>query len=149
MPTISPASLADVSQLADLLAMLYAQEAEFTFDRQTQERGLRLIVQTPAAGQILVARKDSRAVGMVSLLFTLSTAEGGPACWLEDLIVHPDFRGAGLGSRLVAQAIEFARGQGCLRISLLTDRTNEAAQRLYRRHGFVDSPMAPLRLRLS
>lgn len=129
--------------------MLYAQEAEFTFDRQTQERGLRLIVQTPAAGQIFVARKDSLAVGMVSLLFTISTAEGGPACWLEDLIVHSDFRGAGLGSRLVAQAIEFARSQGCLRISLLTDRTNEAAQRFYRRHGFVDSPMAPLRLRLS
>jgi GNAT superfamily N-acetyltransferase len=149
MPMISSATSADIPQLADLLALLYAQEAEFTFDREKQARGLRLIVETPACGQIFVARSDGRAVGMVNLLFTVSTAEGGPACWLEDVVVHPDHRGAGLGARLVGHAIEVARSRGYLRISLLTDQTNEAAQRFYSRHGFVASPMTPLRLRLS
>jgi ribosomal protein S18 acetylase RimI-like enzyme len=35
-----------------------------------------------------------------------------------------------------------------LRITLLTDMQNERAQAMYRRAGFVGSPMRPMRLRL-
>ncbi|MFO0900284.1 MAG: GNAT family N-acetyltransferase [Pirellulales bacterium] len=148
MTTISAATPADVPALADLLAVLYAQEAEFIFERTTQERGLRLILAAPALGQIFVARDEERLLGMVNLLFTISTAEGAPACWLEDVVVRPESRGVGIGGQLVEHAIDYARRHGFRRISLLTDRTNEAAQRFYARHGFVSSPMAPLRLRL-
>jgi GNAT superfamily N-acetyltransferase len=148
MTTISAATPADVPALADLLAVLYALEEEFTFDRETQQHGLQLILESPALGQMFVARDDERIVGMVNLLFTISTAEGGPACWLEDVVVRPESRGLGIGGQLVEHAIDYARRHGCRRISLLTDRTNEAAQRFYARHGFESSPMTPLRLRL-
>jgi ribosomal protein S18 acetylase RimI-like enzyme len=41
-----------------------------------------------------------------------------------------------------------ARAEGVLRITLLTDMQNERAQAMYRRAGFVGSPMKPMRLKL-
>jgi GNAT superfamily N-acetyltransferase len=111
-------------------------------------RGLRRIVEAPERGRIFVARIDGEIVGMVSLLFTISTAEGEPVCWLEDMVVRPEQRGKGLGSRLLQYAVHYAKANGFVRITLLTDRTNENAVRLYQRHGFRTSEMTPLRLYL-
>ncbi len=152
MPTIEPATLADVDQLADLLVVLFSQEAELTPDRAKQLRGLQTIIASPEVGQIFVARDGGRVeggvLGMVSLLRTISTAEGGPVCWLEDMVVRPDARAAGLGSRLLQHAIDYARSNGFKRITLLTDGDNEEARRFYQRHGFQLSAMATLRLNL-
>jgi ribosomal protein S18 acetylase RimI-like enzyme len=82
---------------------------------------------------------------MVNLLVTVSTAEGGPAAWLEDMVVSPARRGEGIGKELLEAATEFASLRGATRITLLTDRGNEAAQRFYRRHGFRESAMVPMR----
>jgi GNAT superfamily N-acetyltransferase len=148
MLTIAPATLADLAPLAELLAVLFAQEAEFTPDRARQERALAMIIGAPQLGTILVARAGDQVLAMVSLLYTVSTAEGGRVCWLEDLVVRPPHRGQGIGARLLGQAIAVARAQGCTRISLLTDRVNEGARRFYARHGFAESPMLALRLRI-
>ncbi|MGO9484839.1 MAG: GNAT family N-acetyltransferase [Rhodomicrobium sp.] len=148
MESIECAKLDDVAALAGLLAILFAQEADFAGDRSKQERALRLIIANPETGAIFIARNGSVAVGMVSLLFTVSTAQGGPACWLEDMVLHPDWRGGGLGTQLLQHAIDWARGRGFTRISLLTDKTNEGAIRFYRRQGFVESAMTVLRLPL-
>ena len=40
------------------------------------------------------------------------------------------------------------RAEGVLRITLLTDLVNDTALGLYRKHGFVDSSMQPMRLHL-
>ena len=107
------------------------------------------IIQNPDVGQILIVRQAGKAVGMVSLLYTVSTALGGRVTLLEDMVVTPDTRGQGVGAQLLAQAIALAKANGCLRITLLTDAVNEAAQRFYQRQGFVVSPMMPLRLVLA
>jgi GNAT superfamily N-acetyltransferase len=149
MATIDSATVDDIPFLAGLLADLFTQEADFRPDREKQERGLRLILDSPGLGTIFVARDGGEVVGMVSLLFTISTAEGEAACWLEDLVVRPGRRGGGLGSRLLEHAIDFAKEHGFPRLTLLTDRSNEGAIRLYERHGFQRSAMIPLRLPLS
>jgi ribosomal protein S18 acetylase RimI-like enzyme len=138
----------DLPQLVELLGILFSQEAEFTPDPQKQARGLRLILEDPASGWTCVAREGARVVGMVSVLRTVSTAEGGPAGLLEDLVVRPECRGRGVGLRLLAYAIEQARADGLLRLTLLTDAANARAQRLYERAGFRLSGMRPMRLSL-
>lgn len=147
--SISVAELADVPALCDLLAVLFAQEAEFTPDHAVQRAGLTLIVQHPDAGRIFVARDATGVVGMVSLLDTLSTALGGRVGLLEDLVVAPGRRGRGIGSSLLEHALAFARDNGLLRVTLLTDADNEAAHRFYARHGFRTSRMIPLRCLLT
>ena len=83
---------------------------------------------------------------MVSVQRVISTAEGGAAGLLEDLVVRPGSRGAGIGAALLAFAIARSRAEGLLRLTLLTDGSNRRAQALYRRAGFVASPMRPMRL---
>lgn len=143
------ATLADIDRLSELLTMLFTQEADFRPDPEKQRVGLERIIADSRAGHILVLRQDGEVVGMVNLLYTVSTALGGTVAILEDMIVHPDQRGSGAGSCLLQGAIAFARHQGCLRITLLTDLDNSGAIRFYQRHGFSRSAMTPLRLSLS
>lgn len=149
MLTINAATHADVQQLNDLLSLLFTQEADFKPDAEKQQRGLRLILDSPQAGIIFAAREGGAVIGMVSLLFTISTAEGGPACWLEDMVVGPEHRGSGLGSRLLEHAVAHARANGFSRITLLTDKMNAGAIRFYQRQGFTPSAMTALRLKLT
>jgi GNAT superfamily N-acetyltransferase len=145
---IQRATGADILQLVELLNILFTQEADFRPDGEKQLRGLRMILDFPERGRIFVARVDEQVVGMVSLLFTVSTAEGAPACWLEDMVIRPEHRRNGLGSRLLQHAVQEAKADGFARITLLTDRDNASAIRFYRRHGFQPSEMVPLRLHL-
>ncbi len=148
MESIECAKLDGAAALAGLLDILFTQEADFAADRSKQERALRIVIEKPETGVIFVARRDSVPIGMLSLLFTVNTAEGGPACWLEDMVLHPDWRGSGLGTRLLQYAVDWASNRGFARISLLTDKTNEDAIRFYRRLGFAESAMTVLRLSL-
>ncbi|WP_324697923.1 GNAT family N-acetyltransferase [Candidatus Thiothrix phosphatis] len=148
MMTIGFATQADIPELCGLLDLLFTQEAEFQPDRDAQQRGLAAIVGNPAVGHILVARQDDETVGMVNLLYTVSTALGGKVAVLEDMVIAPQVRRQGVGKQLLAAAVGHARGQGCLRITLLTDTNNQAAQALYRRLGFAASGMLPMRLML-
>ena len=142
------ATAKDLPQLVDLLGHLFEQEAEFQVDPAKQKRALEAILANPAIGRLFVARENRRPVAMASLLYTISTAEGGKAAWFEDLVVHPDERKRGIGEALLKHVIEEARAEGITRITLLTDMQNERAQAMYRRVGFVGSPMKPMRLKI-
>ena len=138
----------DLPQLVELLGQLFEQEAEFTPNAAKQEAALKLIFSNPSYGKLFVAKDGSRVVAMASLLFTVSTAEGGKAALFEDLVVRPDHRKQGIGARLLEYVIAQARAEGVLRLTLLTDMQNERAQVLYRKLGFVGSPMKPMRLKI-
>jgi len=148
MSQISPATLDDLPQLADLLNELFRMEPDFKPNRDKQLRGLRQIIEQPAIGRILVARDGGDLLGMVNLLFTISTAEGGPVAVLEDLVVGARHRGNGIGTELLNAAVALAREQGLSRITLLTNHDNASAQRLYQKHGFQPSHMVAMRLHL-
>jgi GNAT superfamily N-acetyltransferase len=144
---IEAAQARDIDQLVELLGILFAQEADFVPDARRQRRALQHILADPSVGRVYVAREAARVVGMCSLLYTVSTAEGGKAAWLEDVVVRPECRGRGIGSSLVEYALAQARAEGVLRVSVLTDVGNDRAQVLYRRAGFAPSAMRPMRLR--
>ena len=60
----------------------------------------------------------------------------GPAGALYDIIVDPDFRGRGLGRRLLDAILEDLRSRGTPRVVLSTATENVPAQRLFERAGF-------------
>ena len=142
---IEPATLDDLPQLADLLYDLFSQEVDFIPNKEKQWRGLRLILEQPNRGRIFVLRGGERIIGMINLLITFSTAEGGFVLILEDLVVHRDHRGQGYGGRLLEHALGYARAKDFLRITLLTDKLEEGARSFYERHGFRQSGMVPMR----
>jgi ribosomal protein S18 acetylase RimI-like enzyme len=146
---VEKATTSDIPALVSLLSTLFSQEAEFTPNAEAQQRGLEAIIGNPEAGAVLVARQGDQIVGMVNLLFTISTALGERVALLEDMVVSPADRGKGIGTKLLSEAISFARLRGCKRITLLTDRSNESAQRFYSKQGIVLSGMVPMRLSLA
>lgn len=145
---IEPATLEDLPRLVDLTMALFELEEDFTPDRRKQERGLRSVLEQPNRGRIFVARTDYEIIGMVNVLFTISTAMGGFVVLLEDVIVHPEFRRQGYGSQLVDYVVDFARRKDFKRITLLTDKISDESQRFFARMGFHYSHMIPMRLNL-
>jgi len=143
---LRPATAQDIPELCRLLALLFSQEADFTPDPARQARALDLILARPEVGRLFCVDTGGHLAGMVSILFTVSTAEGGRAAWLEDMVIDPAARNQGLGRDLLEFAIAEARRAGCSRITLLTDEDNLAAQRFYTRSGFKPSRMRPFRL---
>jgi len=138
----------ELPQLVALLTILCSEESEFAPDYEKQTRALEKILSDESVGTIYVARDEGQVVAMASLLYTVSTAEGGTAALFEDLVVQPTHRGQGIATALAGFAIAEARSRGVLRLTLLTDMQNERAQELYRRLGFIDSSMKPMRLKL-
>ena len=139
----------ELPQLVALLGILFSQESEFAPDDAKQARALEKILSDETVGRIYVAREEGKVVAMATLLYTISTAEGGMAALLEDVIVQPGRRGRGVGSALLRHLLAEARKQGARRVTLLTDAHNERAQRLYSKLGFKRSAMTAMRLRWS
>ncbi|MGZ5553448.1 MAG: hypothetical protein ACXWHF_07395 [Chthoniobacterales bacterium] len=88
---IEPATFEDLDELSGLLGELFEEESDFRPDKEKQLRGLRLIFEQPNRGRVFVLRRDRTIVGMINLLFTISTAEGGFVILLEDLVIHKSF----------------------------------------------------------
>ncbi|NOV01912.1 GNAT family N-acetyltransferase [Paenibacillus planticolens] len=61
----------------------------------------------PESGQLLVLLNHDYVIGMVNMLFTISTAEGGKAIILEDYILSESERGEGYGSFFMQKIINF------------------------------------------
>jgi ribosomal-protein-alanine N-acetyltransferase len=58
---------------------------------------------------------------------------------INNLAVHPDLRGRGLGTALLARVLEEAERLGAPSATLEVRRSNTAARRLYERAGFCVS----------
>src|SRR6476660_1062639 len=106
---IEPAIAEDLDELSSLLGELFSEESDFRPNKEKQLRGLRLIFEQPNRGRVFVLRRDHSIVGMINLLFTISTAEGGFVILLEDLVIHKSFSDHGYGSKLLENAVDFAK----------------------------------------
>ena len=145
---VEAASLEDLPEMVQLLMELFETEGDFEPHYEKQEQGLRLILEQPSRGRILVLRGETALIGMANLLFTISTAEGGLVVILEDLVIHPAHRRQGYGTQLLNAVIDFAKQKNFKRITLLTDKISEESQRFFAQHDFGVSAMIPMRLRL-
>mgnify|MGYP000170973709 CR=1 FL=1 len=144
-PRLETATIEDLPALVDLVMELFRVQGDFNPDAAAQERGLALILEQPSRGRIFVIRNGHRLIGMVNLLFTISTAMGGFVIQMEDVIIHPDHRGQGFGSRLLEHVIEFAEAKDFKRITLLTDKISAESQNFFRKYDFDYSNMIPMK----
>lgn len=142
--SIRPAEAGDLEHLVDLLRQLFAIEEDFQVDAARQRRGLAMMLSNPR-GLILVAERDGRVIGMCSGQLLISTAEGGPALLMEDVIVDENFRGGGIGRLLVSAMAQWAADQGAYRLQLLADQTNGEALAFYERLGWKTTNLICLR----
>lgn len=142
--SVRPAGPGDVDGMVGLLEALFAIEADFAFDAAKQGAGLKLLLESGRAC-VLIAERQGRTVGMVTLQTVISTAEGGRVGWVEDLVVAKDCRGFGIGRQLLEHLETWAMRNGLSRLQLLADRNNEPALGFYERLGWAETALIALR----
>jgi len=144
--SIRPAKEDDIPLICDLLSELFSIEADFIADREKQARGLGLLLHDSSGSSlIVVAERDEKVIGVCSVQTLISTAEGGPVGLLEDLIVQKQYRGNGIGSRLLARIYSWCMTKNISRLQLLRDSENKNAQAFYDLNGWSSTSLVCMR----
>jgi len=133
----------DVDAILRFHCDTYASEFGFdpTFETHVAAP-LSAFAETHSSRQRLwIAESNARMVGCVAILE--ADARSAQLRWF---LVAPEARGAGLGRRLLTEAVSFSRSQDYARIFLWTVSVLHAAARLYRSLGFEIVEAKPERL---
>lgn len=142
--TIRQGTRQDIPALAALLRLLFSIEADFAVDEERQRQGLELLLASPT-DRVVVAAVDQQVVGMCSGQLIISTAEGGRALLVEDVVVDKKWQGQGIGKALMDSIAWWAAANGAGRMQLLADRNNAAALRFYEKEGWGQTQLICLR----
>lgn len=88
----------------------------------------------------LIAEQDGTPAGFAFYFFDYSTWLGRPGIYLEDIFVHPEFRGLGIGKALLQRVAAIAVEKGCARLKWQVLDWNTPAIDFYRAMGaeFMD-----------
>ena len=84
---------------------------------------------------IIGADVDGELVGKIELYLGWKSTSGRFGI-IRRFVIHPDWRGRGVGHRLLAAAEAEARNAGCAFLELSVDEENAGARRLYGSDGF-------------
>jgi GNAT superfamily N-acetyltransferase len=87
--------------------------------------------------EVMFACLDGREVGFALFFHNFSTFLGKPGIYLEDLFVRPEFRGRGVGKRLLAWLAGTALERGCGRLEWAVLDWNEPSIGFYKGLGAV------------
>lgn len=107
------------------------------FDRSKRDALITGLQNMPTT-RVYLAYTQGHLAGMVIGFVGFSTFVAKPLFNLHDVVVLDEFRGLGVGRRLMEAVIADARSEGCCKLTLEVRRDNLVARSLYRRMGFHD-----------
>ncbi|MDQ1921621.1 GNAT family N-acetyltransferase [Massilia pseudoviolaceinigra] len=85
---------------------------------------------------MFVAHEGSDPIGFAQLYPSFSSVSLGRIYILNDLFVAEPGRRKGVGAKLLAASVDFAKAVGAIRLALSTANTNTKAQALYEAQGW-------------
>lgn len=123
----------DLGAVVQLHGTLYARERGFdvTFEAYVAGPLAQYALHHSSRERLWLAERGDDLVGCVAVV-----AAAAAVAQLRWYVVHPAARGAGLGRRLLIEAVAFAREQGYHEVILWTESELTTAARLYRAAGF-------------
>ncbi len=142
--TIRAAIVEDIPELVRLYVayrLFYGEPAvadaalEFVTDRIQRSAGEYFLARASPASAI--AGAPAPPIAFMHLMPSTNTLAMRPVWLLEDLYVEPAARNQGIATALLRHAEAFALATGAERITLSTAHDNQAAQRIYKKLGYV------------
>lgn len=129
----------DIRSMACLHAQVYIKEYGLNpiFERSTLP-GLLDFMESKPPGNIWIAESGNRIVGFIGIV-----GKDSEIAQLRWFLVDPEFRGMGLGRRLMTLAMDYCREQGFKHVFLWTFNELEIARHLYQTFGFTLAEKVP------
>ncbi len=141
--TIREADLANPQDQNSVVALIsaYAQDPMGRGKALGDDTRQRLIpgLQQHPTTLILLAEQEGEPVGIATCFVGFSTFAAKPLMNIHDLAVSKQFRGQGIGRRLLGAVEKLARDRGYCAVTLEVEERNELAHRTYLASGYVQS----------
>ena len=87
--------------------------------------------------KIFVAEADQKILGTFSLLVMDKLSHmGAKSGIVDDVVVHPDWQGKGIGKKMMQFAMDRCKKSGCYKLMLSSNIKRELAHQFYEKLGF-------------
>lgn len=127
----------DIELILAMMRRFYALDA-YPFD-EVQARGVVLaLIKDAAYGRIWLIEAAGACIGYVVLTLGYSLEYLGRDAFVDELYLEPEHRGKGVGTSALQCVEAECRRLGIRALHLEVERTNHAAQALYRKWAFQD-----------
>jgi GNAT superfamily N-acetyltransferase len=137
MTTIRLAEISDLGRMMPLVHEFYVFERLKLDDSRYRELCLELI-EKEELGRLLVIDADGELIGYAVVGFGFSLEFGGRDALLDEFYVQEEYRGHGIGGRVLAAVEELSRAKGIRALHLEADYVNARVHEFYKRQGFRD-----------
>lgn len=131
MPSIRPATHADLDVLVAGNADMAAETEQLQLDLPTLRRGVTAVLDGAAAGRYWVAEHDGRVVGQLLVTYEWSDWRNRQVWWIQSVHVARDARRLGVFRALYAYIRAAAEADGAGGLRLYVDESNTRAQAVY------------------
>lgn len=131
--TIRPLQAGDVGYVAQLHGEFYKKQYDFypIFEYYVL-KGLTDFLQDPSVGELWIAEVNGKRAGSIAIV-----RDHENSAQLRWFILDPEFQSLGIGSKLIATALNYCEAHQLNHIYLWTISTLQAARHLYSKFGFT------------
>ena len=123
----------DIGQVIHMHGALYSQEYDYTIQFETYvAKGLCEFYEKydPQRNRVWICEHNNKMIGFLLLM------DRGESAQLRYFLIEPEYRGIGLGSKLMDSYLDFLRECGYKKSYLWTTHELSTAASIYKRVGF-------------
>jgi GNAT superfamily N-acetyltransferase len=136
--SVHPATIDDIDGLLPMVEQYWRFENIEGYDPARMRALLTRVLEDASLGRAWIARVYGEPAGYLLAVYVFSLEFQGMTAEIDEFFVLPQHRGLGIGASMLAAAEAQFRIEECTNVSLQLGRSNEAARKFYRQHGFED-----------
>ena len=133
--TLSAATRADLVTLRQFMAALYGHD-QVPPDETAWATALGDLLDDQRFGRAWMIRIDGQPAGYVVVTFGYSLEFYGRDAFVDELVIESQYRGLGIGRRVLEQIEPVLRASGLRALHLEVEEDNATARHLYELSGF-------------
>ena len=126
-----------LSALVNLHLGLARELGAGDLDLQTLASGVRALLDDPRYGRCVLAWTGGEIVGQLEIKQRFEPWNNAEFWFIDNFVVHPDYRSRGIGTAILRYAREWAHAEGIARIRLYVDQDNVVARGFYENRDFT------------